>query len=542
MANTIAGLVSPMQNQSSGANSTATLNLLEDRLLGVVTSGGVARSRSLPDVFAAIRSGQLQSLSGLRPHQRAPMHCFLAQVGAMALHTAHLSEMPDDASEWRKLLRGLTPGFDKDEPWCLVVEDLSKPAFMQPPIPEGTLAALTKREVTPDALDMLVTSKNHDLKPGRLSGADLEYWLFALITLQTFEGFLGSGNYGISRMNGGFANRAFVGAAPDEGGWSAHLRRDIEALVARRERTLESYPIYARKGGVRLVWLEPWDGTTSLKSSDLDPFYLEICRRVRLFKGAHGLAAARGSSKCARIEFPDQITGQTGDAWTPVDAASRKPLTVDARGFDYRRVVDLIASGKFEPAPLQSFDEKESKQSMHIVMMATVRGQGETQGYHERRILVPKRAMPVFMRRGPEDRLAKLSKALVADVGDVSSKALRPALMTLFQGAPDEIDKGDPRARDKADACIARFERAVDEGFFEHLMSVLAEDGGSDQEKVQKRAWIEFIEECVLDTLATAEAGSPLSHVRRYRARAAAESLLSGMLRKLFPDILKEAS
>ena len=34
--------------------------------------------------------------------------------------------------------------------------------------------------------------------------------------------------------------------------------------------------------GLVLVWLEPWDGQTSLPLSMLDPVYVEICRRIRL--------------------------------------------------------------------------------------------------------------------------------------------------------------------------------------------------------------------------------------------------------------------
>jgi len=36
--------------------------------------------------------------------------------------------------------------------------------------------------------------------------------------------------------------------------------------------------------GLMLVWLEMWDGRTSLPLSRLDPFYIEICRRIRLRK------------------------------------------------------------------------------------------------------------------------------------------------------------------------------------------------------------------------------------------------------------------
>jgi CRISPR system Cascade subunit CasA len=45
--------------------------------------------------------------------------------------------------------------------WHLVVDDVSQPAFMQPPVPEGSLeeAKYSSDIQTPDELDMLVTSK-----------------------------------------------------------------------------------------------------------------------------------------------------------------------------------------------------------------------------------------------------------------------------------------------------------------------------------------------------------------------------------------------
>ena len=80
---------------------------------------------------------------------------------------------------------------------------------------------------------MLVTAKNHDLKQAVMTEARAEDWLFALVTLQTMEGFLGAGNYGISRMNGGFANRAAISLAPP-GGPAAQWRRDLRQVLALR--------------------------------------------------------------------------------------------------------------------------------------------------------------------------------------------------------------------------------------------------------------------------------------------------------------------
>ena len=120
-----------------------------------------------------------------------------------------------NAERWAKLIRGLTPDFPGDEPWQLVVDDITKPAFMQPPARSTERASDYKNTVsTPDELDMLVTSKNHDLKSAVADQASVDDWIFALITLQTMEGFAGAGNYGISRMNGGMSSRPAFSLAP----------------------------------------------------------------------------------------------------------------------------------------------------------------------------------------------------------------------------------------------------------------------------------------------------------------------------------------
>ena len=60
---------------------------------------------------------------------------------------------------------------------------------------------------TPDALDILPTAKNHDVKSSRVASPDFDEWIFALISLQTMAGFYGRGNYGIARMNSGHGSR-----------------------------------------------------------------------------------------------------------------------------------------------------------------------------------------------------------------------------------------------------------------------------------------------------------------------------------------------
>ena len=53
--------------------------------------------------------------------------------------------------------------------------------------------------------------------------------------------------------------------------------------------------------GIGLVWLQPWDGSEQIPFSDLDPLYIEVCRRVRLQNAKGRLHAVAATSKKPRI-------------------------------------------------------------------------------------------------------------------------------------------------------------------------------------------------------------------------------------------------
>ena len=177
-------------------------NILRDRPIRFNRSSGSRAEASLPEVYAALLADGVDAFPALRPHQRHAWHAFLVQLGAMAVHQAGVVDLPSGAGDWEAVIRGLTPDYPGDEPWHLAVDDITKPAFMQPPARSKERGKDYKSAVaTPDELDMLVTAKNHDLKSAVAVQAGVDDWIFALITLQTMEGFGGAGNYGISRIN-----------------------------------------------------------------------------------------------------------------------------------------------------------------------------------------------------------------------------------------------------------------------------------------------------------------------------------------------------
>lgn len=502
------------------------LNLLAEPLIRVALTSGERTRLTLPGVFAALMRDEIVSFPALRAHQRHAWHAFLVQVGALALLAAGRSEPPDDEATWTALLRGLTPDEPDDAPWSLVGPP-DRPALLQPPLPGGALGELKNEIATPDALDMLVTAKNHDLKQEVMSAAQPDDWLFALVTLQTMEGFLGAGNYGISRMNGGFANRPAIGVAP-RGGPGAHVRRDIRRLIELRAEAITG-AIYAPSGGLGLVWLRPWDGATSLKPADLDLYYVEICRRVRLLVQDGRLLARAGGSKAPRIvPIPG---GETGDPWAPVvkDRDGRKVLTVNAAGFGYRRMVDLMFDREgLDWAPLQNIADSDDQEGLALVARALVRGQGKTEGYHERVVPLSK-AVRIRFQTGAADPVAQAAQERVALAGEMQGRVLKPALYSLFENGPDEIDYRDKGAERRAGRFLGLFEAEVDRDFFPRLWEEFEE--GADGHGV-RTAWVKGLRMQALALLDEADAGASKAVRRRYRARSRAEAVFDGALRR----------
>lgn len=499
-----------------------SLNLLTEPLIRTDLGRGTQRL-TLPGVYAAMMADRIAAFPPLRSHQRAAWHMLLAQVGALALHGADRTAPPEDEASWTDLLRGLTEG--RDEPWTLVVPDLAQPAFLQPPVPEGTLAPLRTVVPTPDALDVLIASKNHDLKASVAHGAGADDWLFALVSLQTMEGFLGAGNYGIARMNGGFSARAFLGLAPP-GGVGAHLRRDIVALLAGRERLLaQDHTFYPEVGGHALLWTLPWDGSASLSVETLDPWFVEICRRVRFVPASEGFSVRTGGSTVARVDAK-ALKGNTGDFWIPVDEVEGKALSLDARGFNARVLCRILfkEAGKsvfrLPPALTPLPGEGETR----LVARGLARGQGKTEGYHDRTIPLSRAMKRALSEPAARDRLGLLAEEQQKDIAQVQG-ALRLGCAVVANGGSDE--KPDKADYDRASPFTARLDAQAEATFFDWLDR--RAEGGDEARHAHLRGLIDLAERLLDESAATI----PCPAQQRWRARARAPRAFRG---KLFED------
>jgi CRISPR system Cascade subunit CasA len=483
------------------------------------TSDGETVCASLPQLFVALGADTVRDYPALRPHQRHPWHAFLVQLAAIALHKAGTTTACATAQEWRDVLLALTPEDPDGAAWCLVSPP-ERPALLQAPVPGGSVADWKSPSFAADEIDMLVTSKNHDLKGSRARRSQAEDWLFALLSLQTQEGFLGAGNYGASRMNGGFASRPGVGVAA-VGLPGARWARDTAALLAQRARTADTFGLQV-EGGFALVWLQPWDGLGSLSFSRLDPFYIEICRRIRLQMVDGAIRSIGTGSKAARIESKAR-NGMTGDAWTPIDTEAAKALTITAGGFNYKLVSELLFGGKYQPPAAYQLAKSASESALVFVAQGVSRGKGKTEGYHERRVPISAKVRGVLVTK-QKDQLERLAKLRIAEIGEVR-KLLWLALAVLF--ASGQFGDSSDGNKAKASKFSDPFERTEDARFFDDLNDELEAADPAAQHLQWQLALVARAEAI----LKIAFDAGPRNGVQKYRAQSAALSRFHGGLR-----------
>ena len=494
------------------------MNILSEPIISISR----AKCLSLPALLAAMTRGEVSQFHALRPHQRPSWHMFLVQLAALALWTANRTDPPKESTGWADLLRGLTPDHADDEPWRMVVEDRARPAFLQPPAPVN----LKWQPVpTPDALDLLITARNHDVKQSIARDAAMEDWLLALVSLQTSAGFDGRGNYGIARMNGGSSSRPMLGLAPAQYknhrlNPSAWWLRDVQQLLARRLAGdgLE----LGRIGGPALLWCLDWPESEQLDLRRLDPWFIEICRRVRLVGTQQGLSVTRANSKAARIDAK-MYHGHVGDPWAPVHRGEGKSLTLGGGDFDYRKLCDLMFGVDWQAPALATLGPDETAGERLLVAEALARGNCKTYGFKSRVVPVPDGVVRLFQ----STTAAKLSAEQMAEI-KAFDEALRNAIALLAARGDRETKIG---AKQYAFARPARdrFDRTADRLFFPHLWVRLAAQNTAHPNAVEESTH-EF-RRALFD--AAALPGVPCAEIHRPRAVARAWRAFRGRVRKL---------
>ena len=536
-------------------------SLLTDPLIRMDKTVGSRVKASLPEVYAALMADKVEAFPALRPHQRHAWHAFLVQLGAMAMHEAGMTDPPTKAETWYNLIRDLTlPQFPDDEPWHLVVDDITKPAFMQPP---ATASDQNNHfhsvSETPDEIDSPDTAKNHALKSRSVSPAEMDSWLFALITGQTTDAHFLQ-NPAISRISGKGSRLAFSLTPSIRLG--RHARRDITALLTQWNLVGKGHPTTV--DGHTLLWTVPWDGKKTLSLSELHPLYIEISRRRRLHLRDGRLYARKAGGNSARIAARDKLKGRTGDPWIPVNINREKALTLPrAVGFTYEQISNCLNTGDWELPLLcrPTEDERVSSEKMYLVARGAAPGEGQnkTGGYYERIIPISQKVKMAMMRQQGKSskELGRIAEERVDDVKKIQY-ILQDAIATFIANGAD-IYNLEPkplalrrlRRREEIKPYRKQLEAIVNVYFFSGLEDEFQADGSMQKERRNMwllsgvTDWGEIDEngDGVINqarrVLSSAQDALNCREVQRYKAIARSDSLFYRNMRGRngFPDL-----
>jgi CRISPR system Cascade subunit CasA len=181
----------------------------------------------------------------------------------------------------------------------------------------------------------------------------------------------------------------------------------------------------------------------------------------------------------------------------------------------------LLFGGDYEPAAAQLARSGDGD-VMLFIASAMARGQGKTEGLHERTLILTGSARRKLGQ--PEDRavVALRATARVVAAEKMRSKVLYPALKQIALG--DTVVAG-------------RFDALVDQMFFDHLFATI--DLPEDEARVafdaraREFAWNEL--QRAIDRCCVPDA-------RRLRAISEAERMFHACLGKNFPDLVAAQS
>lgn len=493
-------------------NTSLQYALLDDPLFTVTLDDGVQNQISLAEILHLLSTGQSPCFDALQAHQQQAWHCFLVQLAAMAASRHNDSKFPETAEKWKGLILALSSG--NVEAWHLVVQDFTKPAFMQVPVQDGDLekAGYKKDIETPEDLDTLLLSRNHDIKSNRINIGAPEHWIYSLVNNQTMNGNMGRGNYGIVRMNGGFGSRPLIGYSNTMDA-SGRFQRDVQILLKNRKQHAGIYNL----NGFSLLWLETWDGgkISSLPIYKCDPYFIEICRRIRFSNEGGLLACYRANSEATRIKAPENLNGKTGDPWTPVGIKDQKSLTISHSGFSYELIQKIMLQEEFEKPMTMEIQETDSE-AVFLICQGMARGQGKTEGLHQRTIKVPGvvRAR-LLSNRSEMEKLAKKAAERVEMAKNTAHKILRPSIAILLSSGSDKrVDS------EKTSGFIRKFDKAIDQSFFDALWESIDLD-----QEVAKIRWAKLLFREAETVYRQAEQSTPVASLRKYRALSTARSM-----------------
>ena len=387
---------------------------------------------------------------------------------------------------------------------------------------------------------MLVTSKNHDLK----GGAD-ERRAARRLAVRAGLAADDGGLHGAGELRHLANERRILQPPGARRPTAGRARRPLPPRRARAARTAGATRSFGacraqgREAASASSGCSP--GTASSRSPS--PTSIPSTSRSAAASGCdqrgrqlHALAA---TSRKARIAA-DELKGNTGDPWTPSRSRRRKALSITGEGFSYRRMVELLLGQRVpeaDPAGAVS-PATTSDQGFAVLARAIARGQGKTEGYHERIVPISKEVVQVLPRPRPI-RLPRWPRIGSSDAGTLRGQVLRPGpILPAADRGPTasttarrpRLPRPNPGSTASSGGSIRRSSRTSGE----------KRQRRQNDRAAIRQAWLRALADAALELLDEASRSVPQAAMRRYRAKVRSRGLFFFLLRKHFPDLKHE--
>ncbi len=516
------------------------MNLLTDPLIPVVTALG-REYRSLPALLAGLGDDSVRRIDGLQRHQEDAFYVFLCYLAGAVLAREGDWNPVRGEDFWRERLRALA-GEAGDDAWRLVVDDLTRPAFMQPPQPsvaqgEAKWSAFIEAA---DVIDGTELAKNHDVKRSRATHAKPYEWIYALVSGHFNAGYSKGGKSGFYypsiKAQKNRIGRVYV--RPIIANDIAATWRVIVSALDRWMAESADTRLF-NVGGIVLTWLQDWE-RKPFNVGEISPFFIETTRMVRLQQlSKDHLVACMRPTKSEPFVAQKQLQGGVPDPFIPVDA-DHKAIAAKAGRWPVEQMYRVVFEKEGVTWPLLGclFDKKTINGEIRISFASMARSKKGTEGYVTSNVIIPSQRARFFFSGSHKEKLAKLGKEALDAANRMQKSVLYPALVKLVESAPS-IERN-PRDVEKLwiNKITRRYDLLWSDLYFRWLMEVSIPLNISSE----RIKWIVILRDLAEKCLEKAEKELPERSSKRWRARSIARSTFYGSLTssKNFPD-LKEA-
>ena len=508
-------------------------DLLTSKIFVASTKGGPRLRLTLPEFLTRlIRGDAITGFPNLAAPERSHWWRFLVRCGAKVLHELGVS-VEEASSEGGAELDGrigdVLAALVPVGGWCLSQPDPAVPGFLQPPTPTGASPEESYKRRTVAALTPALGEKDHDRKYAKGRVRTPEQTVYALLAYQGGVVYGGPTYYktplSASRSGAGSGVPFMWGRLA--GDLPSSFRADVDALLANWSDVQSERGV---RGTVWALWAESWDGNVGIPADELDVAFIPMARMVRLgppTDGKYGLLFVSGT-KTDRVNDHTQ-GGHLGDLFTPLVVDPKggylKVRGTLRGGYGYREVVKLLfgEGAACSPSVRAWMKQESSTSNLKVVFEGLAFGQGKTEGFHHREVLLPPEARPFLDDPRP---LQEVDEQLMRIVSG-SKKAIAGATRSLLHGNA-RPKKGD-------DGLVARSGALLDQRVDQRYLSSLVRysDAYSRGETDWIDEWVSEVSSLAREAFTEGAAALPTSTSTMFERRVRAEAYLNRRLKKL---------